>query len=71
MPEVNEPDSDTPRWLRRIDSKLDLLADIARETRTRVGLLEQQCASMPSRSETVENRLERIERRLDLVEAPA
>ena len=70
MPEHDEPESHTLRWMRRIDSKLDLLADIARETRTRVGLLEQQYASLSTRIDGIENRLERIERRLDLVDAP-
>ena len=71
MPEDNEPDSHTLRWMRRIDTKLDLLADIARETRTRVGLLEQQYASISSRLDGIEDRIERIEKRLDLVDAPA
>ena len=70
MPENDEPDSHTLRWMRRIDAKLDLLADIARETRDRVGLLAQQCATLSSRIDGIENRLERIERRLDLVDAP-
>ncbi len=70
MPEDKEPDSHTLRWMRRIDSKLDLLADIARETRTRVGLLEQQYASISSRLDGIEDRIERIEKRLDLVNAP-
>ena len=71
MPEDNAPDSHTLRWMRRIDTKLDLLADIARETRTRVGLLEQQYASISSRLDGIEDRIERIEKRLDLVDAPA
>ena len=71
MPEDNEPDSHTLRWMRRIDVKLDALADIARETRTRTGLLEQQYASISSRLDRIEDRLERIEKRLDLVDAPA
>ncbi len=70
MPDNDEPESHTLRWMRRIDSKLDLLADIARETRNRVGLLEQQYASLSTRIDGIENRLERIERRLDLVDAP-
>ena len=70
MPETDEPESHTLRWMRRIDAKLDLLADIARETRTRVGLLEQQYASLSSRMDGIENRLDRIEKRLDLVDAP-
>ncbi len=75
MPADSEPDSHTLGWMRRIDAKLDLLADIARETRTRVGFLEQQVslleqryASVSSRLDGIEYRLERIERRLDLVD---
>ena len=70
MPEDNEPDSHTLRWMRWIDAKLDLLADIARETRTRVGLLEHQYASLSSRLDGIENRLDRIEKRFDLVATP-
>lgn len=62
MSEHEEPDSHTLRWMRRLDAKLDLLADIARETRTRVGLLEQQYASISSRNDGIESRLERIEK---------
>lgn len=61
MPEDNEPDSHTLRWLRRIDTKLDLLADIARDTRTHAGLLEQQYGSISSRLDGIEDRIERIE----------
>lgn len=71
MPEANEPDNHALRWMRRIDAKLDALADIARETRTRVGLLEQQFASISSQLDGVENRLDRIEKRLDLVDVSA
>ena len=70
MREHDEPDSRTLRWMRRIDAKLDLRADIARGTRTRVGLLAQQYTSVSTRIDRLENRLERIERRLDLVDAP-
>lgn len=70
MPEEVEPDSHTLRRMRRIDTKLDMLADIARETCTRVGLLEQQVSlveqrypSISSRLDTLEVRNERIERR--------
>ena len=76
MPEPNEPESHTLRWLRRIDTKLDLLADITRETRDRVGLLEQQVgllgqqyATIAVRVDRIEDRLERIERRLDLADS--
>lgn len=70
MAEDAEPDSHTLRWMRRIDAKLDLLADIVRETRDRVGLLEPQYASVSMRIDRIEPRLDRIERRLDLVDTP-
>lgn len=66
-----EPDSHSLRWMRRIDAKLDLLAEIARETRTRMGMLEQQFASLSARVDRIEDWLERIERRLDLVDSPS
>ena len=69
MPEQDEPESHTRRWMHRIDSKLGLLVDIARETRTRVGSLEKQCASFSSRIDGVGTRLERIEKRLDRIDA--
>ena len=55
--------------LRKLDEKLDRVADDLREIKTRVGILEQQYASMSSRIDRIETRLERIERRLELAEA--
>ena len=71
MPEDNEPDSPALRWMRHIDTKLDLLADIARETRTGTGLLERRFASIAGRLDGIDDRLERIGRRLDLGDASA
>ena len=56
------------RYLRRIDEKVDGLREDVREIKTRVGLLEQQYASLSSRIDRIESRLDRIEKRLDLVE---
>ena len=64
-----EPEDHTLRLLRRMDAKLDLLADHTREIKTCVGLLEQSYASLSNRIDLIETRLERIERRLDLVDA--
>ena len=64
-----EPEDHTLRLLRRMDAKLDLLADHTREIKTGVGLLEQSYASLSNRIDLIETRLERIERRLDLVDA--
>jgi predicted nucleic acid-binding Zn-ribbon protein len=66
MPE--EPDSLVLRYLRRLDEKMDGLREDMREVKTRIGLLEQQYASLSSRLDRVEFRLDRIEKRLDLVE---
>lgn len=66
---MTEPDSLVLRYLRQIDEKLDRVIEDVRELKTRVGILEQQYASISTRMDRVENRLERIERRLDLVEA--
>ena len=45
------------------------LSDDLREIKTRVGILEQQYASMSNRVDQIESRLERIERRLELAKA--
>lgn len=66
---MTEPDNNVLTYLRRIDEKLDRVIEDVRELKTRVGILEQQYASISNRMDRVENRLERIERRLDLVEA--
>ena len=65
---AEEPDSIVLRYLRRIDEKVDTLRDDTREIKQRVGILEQQYASLSSRIDRIEARLDRIEKRLDLVE---
>jgi hypothetical protein len=66
---AEEPDSIVLRYLRSIDTKVDgVIADV-REIKTRVGILEQQYASISSRIDRIDARLDRIERRLDLVHA--
>ncbi len=65
----DEPDNIVLRYLRRMDEKIDGLRDDMREVKTRLGLLEQQYASLSSRVDRIEHRLDRIEKRLDLVEA--
>jgi predicted nucleic acid-binding Zn-ribbon protein len=66
---ADEPDSIVLVLLRKLDEKLDRVADDLREIKTRVGILEQQYASMSNRIDRIESRLERIERRLELAEA--
>ena len=66
---ADEPESLVLALLREMDAKLDRLIDDVHELKTRVGILEQQYASLSNRIDRVELRLERIERRLELAEA--
>ena len=67
---ANGPEDLTLRYLRAIDEKLDRVAADVREIKTRVGILEQQYASVSNRIDQIQLRLERIETRTGLVEAP-
>jgi predicted nucleic acid-binding Zn-ribbon protein len=64
-----DPDNLTLVYLRRLSEQLDGLREDNREIKTRLGILEQQNASLSTRLDRIEARLDRIERRLDLVEA--
>ena len=55
--------------LRHIRSGVDELRHDMREVKTRLGILEQQYASVSSRVDRIESRLERIETRIGLIEA--
>jgi len=55
--------------LRHIRSAVDQMRLDVREVKTRVGLLEQQYATISNRVDRIEDRLERIERRIGLIEA--
>lgn len=63
------PDQIVLRLLRSIDQKVDNLRDDMREIKTRIGILEQQYASLSNRIDRIELRLDRIETRLGLIEA--
>lgn len=57
---AEELDSIVLRYLRAIDQKLDrMMADVL-ELKTRVGILEQQYASISNRIDRIEGRLDRI-----------
>ena len=70
-----------PRWEEAIElvegavkrgwtaEQIDSLRDDNREVKTRLGILEQQGASLSSRLDRIEARMDRIEKRLDLVDA--
>lgn len=74
---TDEPDNLVLVYLRRIDAKVDALADEVRDLKGRVGRLETSLAQVhvtlaehSNRMDRIELRLDRIERRLDLAEAP-
>lgn len=67
---AEEPDNLVLQYLRRIDRAVGELRQDMVEVKTRLGLLEQQYASISNRVDRIETRLDRIERRLDLVETP-
>jgi len=53
---------------KRMQETLALHTQFHLETKERLGFIEQQYASIPSRVDRIDQRLDRIERRLDLVE---
>ena len=55
--------------LRHMSGGIDGLREDMREVKTRLGILENQYASMSSRLDRLDARVERIERRLDLADA--
>lgn len=65
---MTEPDNIVLAYLRRISEQIDTLREDNREIKTRIGILEQQNASLSNRLDRIEVRLDRIERRMDLVE---
>jgi hypothetical protein len=54
-------------YLRRLDTKMDKLADDMIDVAQRPGHLEGQYASISRRVDSLDIRLERVERRLDIV----
>lgn len=66
---MTEPESLVLIPLRRLSEQIEALREDNREIKTRLGILEQQGASLSRGMDRIELRLDRIERRLDLVEA--
>jgi archaellum component FlaC len=64
---ADEPE--TLALLRRIDEKLDRLADDVHDLKARMTNVEEGLAGVNRRLDRLELRVERIEKRLDLVEA--
>ncbi len=55
--------------LRDIRGAVDTVRDDIREIKQRLGILENQYASMSSRMDRIDGRIERIENRLNLTDA--
>jgi hypothetical protein len=82
---TDEPENLTLRYLRRIDAKIDGLAEVQRDHGYRLTRIEAGMASLrrdqasdaesvafsATRVDRLNERVERIERRLELSEAPA
>ena len=65
---ADEPENLVLRYLRRIDDKLDRVADDVRELKIRMTAVEENLASLNRRFDRLEARVDRIERRLELTE---
>jgi predicted RNase H-like nuclease (RuvC/YqgF family) len=52
-----------------IRATVDRLAEDMQELKSRLGLLEQHCASLSNRLDRIDRRILRIEKRLDLVDS--
>jgi hypothetical protein len=66
---ADEPENLVLVMLRRIDGKLDRIADDVRDLKVRQTATEEALAGVNRRLDRIELRVERIEKRLDLVEA--
>ena len=66
---MDEPDNIILIHLRCLSEQMTTLHEDNREIKTRLGIIEQQNASLSTRMDRLEPRLDRIERRLDLVPA--
>jgi predicted nucleic acid-binding Zn-ribbon protein len=64
---VDEPDNIVLIYLRRMDEKIDRLADDMRDMKVRLTAVEESVVGVQRRMDRLEARIERIEKRLDLV----
>ena len=65
---MTEAESLVLEHLRHIRGAVDGLREDMREVKGRLGILENQYASMSSRVDRIDGRIERIEQRLELIE---
>ncbi|PKQ06715.1 MAG: hypothetical protein CVT72_05640 [Alphaproteobacteria bacterium HGW-Alphaproteobacteria-11] len=66
---VENPENLVPTYLRRLDEKVDRLAEDMREVKSRIGILESQYANVSNRLDRLDERMGRIENRLGLADA--
>ncbi len=67
---ATEPENLVLVYLRRIDEKVDRIADDIRDLKGRVTALDESVVGVHRRMDRFELRLDRIEKRLDLTEVP-
>jgi len=67
---AEEPQNLLIAHLRYIRGAVDGLREDMHEVKTRLGLIEETCASLSRRLDRLDDRVDRIERRLDLMPAP-
>jgi predicted nucleic acid-binding Zn-ribbon protein len=66
---VEDPENLVLTYLRRLDEKVDRLAEDMREVKSRIGILESQYANVSNRLDRLDERMGRIENRLGLADA--
>ena len=64
------PDNLILQFLRRIDAKVDRLAEVVHDIKVRLTAVEEGLVGVQRRIDRLEARVDRIERRLDLVDQP-
>ena len=65
---ADEPESLVLEFLRRMDRKVDQVAEDMRDIKIRMTAIETGLAGVQPRIDRVEERLDRIERRLELAD---
>lgn len=66
---AESPDNLVLTYLRRIDEKVDRLAEDMRKVKSRLGILESLYANLSNRLDRLDERVGRLENRLGLTEA--
>ncbi len=67
---AESPDNLVLTYLRRIDEKVDRLAEDMREVKSRLGILESQYANLSNRLDRLDERVGRPENRPGMHETP-